>query len=404
MQPSQFPRRILIVVSGMSPQVLTETLHALSQGPGDAFVPTEVHLLSTREGARHARLSLLEGDAHFLRLCEDYGLDRGIFGAGNIHVITGEGGQPLDDIRTRSDNDAAADFITDFIRQKTEDDGAAVHVSIAGGRKTMGYYAGYALSLYGRDQDRLSHVLVSEGFENQRGFYYPTPVSRPVYREGKTALDASEAKLDLALIPFVRMRDELPAQLLDKSALLGGRQGFSEAVAAAESGRRQHRLVLDLPNLQFQIGGEDLLERLGAANMSLLCWMADREARGLPPLSMNRDILRDEDGCKTGQDYARFCERLQDRDEKLLVAARREGKPGKRRLPDLDKTITALEGKGFVDKNQFEYRLSNLRKGLDNALGKRLAEQFRPRTLGRKGDSSYGFDDFEEHFELVPLD
>jgi CRISPR-associated protein (TIGR02584 family) len=35
-------------------------------------------------------------------------------------------------------------------------------MSIAGGRKTMGFYAGYALSLYGRAQDRMSHVLVEE--------------------------------------------------------------------------------------------------------------------------------------------------------------------------------------------------------------------------------------------------
>jgi CRISPR-associated protein (TIGR02584 family) len=50
----------------------------------------------------------------------------------------------------------------------------SLHVSIAGGRKTMGFYAGYALSLYGRAQDRMSHVLVDEKFEKGINFYYPS--------------------------------------------------------------------------------------------------------------------------------------------------------------------------------------------------------------------------------------
>ncbi|MBF4102237.1 hypothetical protein INT80_01850 [Gallibacterium anatis] len=45
-----------------------------------------------------------------------------------------------------------------------------MHVSIAGGRKTMGFFAGYALSLYGRAQDSLSHVLVSAEYEAIQNF------------------------------------------------------------------------------------------------------------------------------------------------------------------------------------------------------------------------------------------
>jgi CRISPR-associated protein (TIGR02584 family) len=41
----------------------------------------------------------------------------------------------------------------------TADPQASLHVSIAGERKTMGFYVGYALSLFGRTQGRLSHVL-----------------------------------------------------------------------------------------------------------------------------------------------------------------------------------------------------------------------------------------------------
>lgn len=37
----------------------------------------------------------------------------------------------------------------------------------------MGFFVGYALSLFGRAQDRLSHVLVSDPFESLTDFYYP---------------------------------------------------------------------------------------------------------------------------------------------------------------------------------------------------------------------------------------
>ena len=56
--------------------------------------------------------------------------------------------------------------ITNLIRAFTADPESALHVSIAGGRKTMGFFLGYALSLYGRAQDKLSHVLVSPPFES----------------------------------------------------------------------------------------------------------------------------------------------------------------------------------------------------------------------------------------------
>ncbi len=70
-----------------------------------------------------------------------------------------------------ADNAAVADFITEEVREITADPNASLHVSIAGGRKTMGFYVGYALSLFGRAQDRLSHVLVPPAFESPRRFF-----------------------------------------------------------------------------------------------------------------------------------------------------------------------------------------------------------------------------------------
>jgi CRISPR-associated protein (TIGR02584 family) len=214
-RPSEFRRRILLAVSGLTPQIVTETLYALAVGAEDPFVPTEIHLLSTNEGAMRARLLLLsERPGWFYRLCEDYQLQGIDFSERNIHTLQDDHGQLLEDIRTANDNRCAADFITEQIRGLTADSESALHVSLAGGRKTMGFYAGYALALYGRPQDRLSHVLVPPEFEFANDFFYPTPVSRVIEGKDKRPLDAANAKLMLAEIPFVRMRQGLPTSLL----------------------------------------------------------------------------------------------------------------------------------------------------------------------------------------------
>ena len=158
--PESYPHRILVAVTGMSPQIVTETLYTLAVQQEPKFVPTEVRLITTEEGAQQAKQSLLHKDRWFHRLLTDYDLPPIQFEPEQIHVLKDANGNPLDDIRSVEDNTAAADAITDLIRKLTGDDSSALHVSIAGGRKTMGFYLGYVLSLFGRIQDRLSHVLV----------------------------------------------------------------------------------------------------------------------------------------------------------------------------------------------------------------------------------------------------
>jgi len=51
-EPHEHPRRILLMVTGRTPQVVTETLYALSVKRDPPFIPTEVHLVTTAEGAR----------------------------------------------------------------------------------------------------------------------------------------------------------------------------------------------------------------------------------------------------------------------------------------------------------------------------------------------------------------
>jgi CRISPR-associated protein (TIGR02584 family) len=281
-----YPRRILLAVAGLSPQIVTETLYALTQHPEHPFVPTEIHLVSTREGAERARLALLsEEPGWFRRLCRDYRLPEIRFDESCIHVIKSEDGQELDDIRSARDNRQAADAIAEIVRELTGDPNAALHVSIAGGRKTMGFYLGYALSLFGREQDRLSHALVSEPFESSWDFFYPTPYSRVIAIRDNKLADTAEAKVTLAEIPFVSLRHSQPERSLT------GRASFTEAVAAARQALGPPSLILDLPNRRVQAGERAF--SLPPAELALLAVFARRALTGQEPLAAPPKEVKD---------------------------------------------------------------------------------------------------------------
>ena len=280
----QAPIRILLCVTGLSPQVVTETCFALAMRNQARWMPTEIHIITTKAGADNARLNLLsESKGWFHRLCADYQLPPIRLDVQTIHVIKDRTGVMLSDIRSQSDNEDAADFICQIVRDLTADSTSELHVSIAGGRKTMGYYLGYALSLFGREQDRLSHVLVSAPFENNPQFYYPPPYEMPIdTRQGdKTmTLDARDAIVELADIPFVRLRHGQPIEILE------GRAQFSQSVRAVQRAFAPPKLIIDLANRRIR-AGDDVIS-LPPAQIAFLAWFARRKLQGLPPLLLDK--------------------------------------------------------------------------------------------------------------------
>ncbi len=277
--PHQYPRRVLLAVSGLSPQIVTETVYSLAHDTQNGpFVPTEVHLITTRDGAQKAELSLFSEDmGWFRRLCADYQLRDIAFDRNNIHVICDQNGQEMDDIRSQDDNRACADFISAQVRQLTADPHCALHVSIAGGRKTMGFFLGYALSLYGRAQDRLSHVLVSSPFESSLDFFYPTPYSRVLTFKDNRLADSSTAQVTLADIPFVSLRHGLP------QLLLSGHASFNETVEAARASLAPPSLTLNLQARTIQAGST--VVPLPPAELAFFAMFARRTKLGLPALA-----------------------------------------------------------------------------------------------------------------------
>ena len=269
-------RRVLLVVTGLTPQVVTETLFALAQESPDAL-PNELHVLTTTEGAERAKLALLsEQPGWFHRLRLDHGLPPIDFGLQHIHVLCGADGNPLSDIRTAQDNACAADQVAELIRRFTLDARTQLHVSLAGGRKTLGFFAGYALSLWGRDWDRLSHVLVSEPFESSWDFFYPTPYERIIETRGGKLANCMHAEVTLADLPFVRLRHGLA------QSQLSDRADFAQAVQTAQAQLGPARLRIDLQRQEVHAAGRPVT--LAPAELAFLAWFARRASLSLPGL------------------------------------------------------------------------------------------------------------------------
>ena len=107
-EPSSFPRRVLLCLTGMSPQIVTETLYSLAILQSPPWIPTEVHLLTTTEGARIALETLLDAThGKFWQLLKDYGLPEIPFSQDFIYTLQDRWGHPLSDIRSDEENEAA---------------------------------------------------------------------------------------------------------------------------------------------------------------------------------------------------------------------------------------------------------------------------------------------------------
>lgn len=240
----------LLATTGASPQVVTETLYAIhhenQQWPDDIF------LITTSFGKQKAVKGLIE-DGHLPRLCSELQRPMPAFTADNILVTPGADGAEVEDARSLADHEALADFIMTEVRNRTAGTETSLYASLAGGRKTMTFYLGYAMSLFGRKQDTLSHVLVSEGYENNPDFWFPTtsPQYRRLEHRGGNTLDASQARITLAPIPFIRHRHNLPKVLLQESSTVK----FTDLVELINLGENPDalRLIIDLPTKTIRI-------------------------------------------------------------------------------------------------------------------------------------------------------
>ncbi len=245
------PEPVLLAVTGMSPAILTETVWALAHEKSPV-IPRRVIVVTTVRGRQEIVQRLLTPLPQFkgqtaweaLRSSlkrEGHDLDgRLIFGKthDDIRVMTtsnrstGESSE-LQDIRTPVENEAAANFFLDQVRGIVENDDQQLIASLAGGRKTMGALLYACMNLAARETDRLTHVLVNEPFDTLPDFFFPgQPAEKLTDRAGKN-VDARKAKVELADVPFVPLRNLFVRELNRKAG------SFSRLVDTCREGIRK---------------------------------------------------------------------------------------------------------------------------------------------------------------------
>ena len=180
-------------VIGHSPAVLTETLAAARAR--DGLDIRSVHVISTRTGAELLRKRLFDEGGWEAFLAEWPEFSSTAFSERHVRAVD------CDDIRAEAENRLVVEAVLALVRELTEESRPGLLASLAGGRKTMSYHLGFAMSLFGRPGDRLTHVLAPEAWERDRDFLVPPR--------------QEASRIDLVDVPFIRVRDHISATLAD---------------------------------------------------------------------------------------------------------------------------------------------------------------------------------------------
>lgn len=202
-------KNILIAVSGLTPQVITETLYCLAVKKKIRI--DEIYIITTERGediikGKDKEYNKKRGYPPLIsqieKLCEKYKLQMPQFLNTSKHIITAdEQSVEMYDIRNDEHNRLFPNKVCEVIKNHSASDNNVLHCSISGGRKTMSVDMALALSIFGRNDDKLYHVLTDEKLEFSK-FFPENP---------------TEAKyLEIAEIPYIRLRSLLAKSTQNK--------------------------------------------------------------------------------------------------------------------------------------------------------------------------------------------
>ncbi len=185
-------QHILVCIMGLSPQVVTETLYALTKQQG--YPLDELRLVTSRHGDQKAREANLFD--RLRQLYRSHKIPPPQFDPAKDYTIVEE--ESFETYKNGLPDDPAffPNTVTALLRELTGRPDTAVFGSLAGGRKTMSVMMAQAFSLFARKQDQLYHVLAAPAFEKSGRFFPESP--------------AEADQIVLVHVPFIRLRDKLP--------------------------------------------------------------------------------------------------------------------------------------------------------------------------------------------------
>ena len=230
-EEAQTAAKILISSIGGSPAILTETLWALKQ---KQWIPDKIYVVTTCFEPIAGELSNIDRIVEALSLRDAEGGPFGsLFGVSWPTIEIWIPSKPDSDVSTSilafvnrslkspfepkdtllktidSYEDALqmGECIFEVVKKATESENSEVHVSTAGGYKTMSSHCLVALTTFGRLQDSASHTLVSPGYERLGDFWHPHYKPNTVLNG--TSLKPRDAKVNLIETPFVPLPSSL---------------------------------------------------------------------------------------------------------------------------------------------------------------------------------------------------
>lgn len=271
-------RTVLVAGMGTSPAVLTETVWALAhQKP--SVVPDEIIVLTPKPGKAMLSHEILDGQPSvWSRMCESLRNakinieGKLIFGDTSIRVMPDAQGNGVADLRSSEDNLRAADFMLQQLRQYTESPDTIVLASIAGGRKTMSALLFSCMTLLGRENDKVFHVLLPSEFEGgvEPPMFYPVEGVTYVNRLTGKKYKGDSFRSELFEVPFVRMRGWYQEKF--KSMPPSYRTLVSRIQAVAPPAVSYPEIEIDVWNGWATLNGQQVA--MSRPCFALLIWLA----------------------------------------------------------------------------------------------------------------------------------
>jgi hypothetical protein len=457
---------ILLAVLGMTPHVITETLYGIYKSGQP--LPEKIIALTTEMGKDSILKSNFIGPNGILaKFISDYNLPDIEFNEQDIKVAQYKD-KALNDARTREEQEALADFITSEVRVLTQAvielepmpiecfsgvdpkmslkpiknkidklmkdnesyrgvtkrqinkevhlqlscDKYSIHASIAGGRKSMTFLLGYAMSLFGRSHDTVSHVLVDEWVERCRDFYYPSP-KKDIRLINSIERDFSSVQISLAEMPLVLMSHNMSDDILKEN------RSYSETIQLFNRHNAPAKMCLDINKLTFSAEGETIL--LEPEQMAFLwAWTFFTEPVAAEDYSFMLRVL----SCYASLLSLYFkTEIFEDEVQALTFFHNEETRyeisnsfiVGNFNLDDaykLAKEKSYVDDKrcgGIIGGNYYHNERDKLLNKLSKVLGKKSAEKYLPQAVtaidksaeNRKGTSHYKLTIDQEYIEVI---
>ncbi|MDN3652755.1 CRISPR-associated ring nuclease Csm6 [Thalassotalea ponticola] len=368
-------RHTLLALVGGSPQIVSESIYALFKHRN--IVINDIKIVTTSSCKEKISKALLEpkdnGFTILEKLTQDYDLPPIQFEENDIWVPKSSCGNTISDVTTAKEMNAIAQCLLDNIKRLTSCESQVLHASLAGGRKTMTFYLSYAMSIFARPQDTLSHVFVSPDFEHC-DFFYPTPYKNKI-NTVHGVLNSQVAHVTLSNIPYVQLRPSLPKRFLTHPISIKDTELVFEII--------NRPLSLDISVTSCELICSGVKVKLTKANMAFYLIMVD-------------DLLNGHEGFD--------CPSTSDKTLAILYIEKRlkiEGKEYK--LENLKNAIYVIENKHLILKDSeveglrhglkksfFTDRKNQISQALRNELPENIAEHYDIDSLSKSYKKSDG--------------